>query len=472
MNTEAPASQRTTRPAGREWLQSWDPENPETWDHRLAWRTLWISTFTLTLCFSSWFLASAIAPKLTNLGFDLSTSQLYWLTAMPGLAGGLMRLMWMVLPPIMGTRKMVTLTTALLVIPVVGWGVQVQDPTTPFWVLLSLSFLSGIGGGAFSGFMPSTSYFFPRSKQGTALGLQAGIGNFGVSLVQLLTPWIIGFSMIGFLGGSASMTGVPGKPAQDVWYQNAAYIYVPFIVVGAVLAWTMLRSVPITANIRQQFDIFRNPDTWWMTLLYVMTFGTFAGLSAQFGLLMRNLYGAGNAEIVQGAGAAAQLLVEGYTVPDPVKFVFLGPLVGAAARVLFSPLTDRFGGARWTLLSGIGIIASIGFTLTGLRPDTTSAATLDAGFDRFLWGMLAIFLFSGIGNASTFKQMPMIFERRQAGGVIGWTAAIAAFGPFFFGFGLTLMSPTAFYLIGLVFAILCVIVTWRRYARPGAPKPS
>jgi NNP family nitrate/nitrite transporter-like MFS transporter len=472
MNTKISGPPNAARPAGGEWLESWDPENEQTWDHRLAWRTLWISTFTLTLCFASWFLASAIAPKLTNLGFDLSTSQLYWLTAMPGLAGGLMRLVWMVLPPILGTRKLVTLTTLLLLIPVLGWGVQVQDPTTPFWMLLSLSFLSGIGGGAFSGFMPSTSYFFPRRKQGTALGLQAGIGNFGVSLVQLATPWIIGFSMIGFLGGSSSMAGVPGKPAQDVWYQNAAFIYVPFILVGAVLAWTLLRSVPITANLRQQFDIFRNPDTWWMTLLYIMTFGTFAGLSAQFGLLMKNLYGAGNPDIVAGAGAAAKLLVEGYTVPDPVTFVFLGPLVGAAARVLFSPLTDRFGGAKWTLVSGIGIIASIAFTLTALEPDTTSAATLDAGFDRFLWGMLAIFLFSGIGNASTFKQMPMIFERRQAGGVIGWTAALAAFGPFFFGFGLTLMSPTAFYLIGLVFAVGCVVITWTRYARPGAPKPS
>ena len=190
---------------GSEWLQSWDPENEETWDRRLAWTTLWITTFTLTLCFASWFLASAIAPKLTNLGFDLTQSQLYWLTSMPGLAGGLFRLVWMVLPPIMGTRKMVTLTTLLLVFPVLGWGVRVQDPTTPYWELLILAFLSGIGGGAFSGFMPSTSYFFPRRLQGTALGLQAGIGNFGVSLVQLLTPWIIGFGLIGFLGGSQSM---------------------------------------------------------------------------------------------------------------------------------------------------------------------------------------------------------------------------------------------------------------------------
>lgn len=455
-----------------EWLASWDPENEETWDKRLAWTTLWITTFTLTLCFVSWFLASAIAPKLTNLGFDLTKTQLYWLTSMPGLAGGLMRLAWMVLPPIMGTRKMVTLTTLLLVFPVLGWAVEVQDPTTPYWRLLALAFLSGIGGGAFSGFMPSTSYFFPRRLQGTALGLQAGIGNFGVSLVQLLTPWIIGFGLVGFLGSSQVMTGLPGKPPSEVWYQNAAFIYIPPIVIGALLAWTMLKSVPVTANVRQQFDIFRNQDTWWMTLIYIMTFGTFSGLSAQFGLLMKNLYGAGNPDIVAGAGASAQLLVEGYAVPDPVKYVFLGPLVGAGARVLFSPLTDRTGGGIWTLVSGVGLVGSIAVTITALDPDTSSAAALKSDFDVFLWGMLAIFLFAGIGNASTFKQMPMIFERRQAGGVIGWTAAIAAFGPFFFGFGLTLMSPTAFYLIGLAFAIVCVTVTWLRYARPGAPMPS
>ena len=197
---------------------------------------------------------------------------------------------------------------------------------------------------------------------------------------------------------------------------------------GAIVAWQMLKSVPIKANIKQQFDIFGNADTWYMTLLYIMTFGTFSGLSAQFGLLMINLYGAGNAEIVSGAGTSAKVLVAGYVVPEAVKFVFLGPLVGAVARFAFSPLTDRMGGARWTLVSGIGLVGSIIYTIGGLVPDTSSAEALQAGFGRFLWGMLAIFLFAGIGNASTFKQMPMIFERRQAGGVIGWTAAIAAFG--------------------------------------------
>jgi NNP family nitrate/nitrite transporter-like MFS transporter len=147
-------------------------------------------------------------------------------------------------------------------------------------------------------------------------------------------------------------------------------------------------------------------------------------------------------------------------------------LLVAGARVLFSPLTDRMGGAIWTLVSGIGLVASIAFTMTALVPDTSSAEALQSGFTRFLWGMLAIFLFSGIGNASTFKQMPMIFERRQAGGVIGWTAALAAFGPFIFGVGLTITSPTAFYAIGIAYGVLCIGVTWWRYARPGAPRPT
>jgi NNP family nitrate/nitrite transporter-like MFS transporter len=458
-------------PVKGDWLESWDPENEETWDKHLAWRTLWITTFSLTMCFVAWFLPSAIVPKLNPLGYQFTQSQLYWLASIPGLAAGLLRIVWMVVPPIMGTRKMVTLTTLLLIFPILGWGVRVQSPTAPYWELLVLAFLSGIGGGAFSGFMPSTSYFFPRRMQGTALGLQAGIGNFGVSLVQLLTPWLIGFGMIGFLGSSQTLSFV-GQPDHEVWYQNAAFIWIPLLLICAAIAWHFLRSVPVKANIKQQFDIFRNQDTWWMTLIYIMTFGTFAGLSAQFGLLMANLYGIGNKEIVSGSGAAAKILIEGYAPPDVVKYVFLGPLVGAGARVLFAPITDRTGGGIWTLVSGIGLVGSIAFTITTLTPDTTSAATLQSGFTSFLWGMLAIFLFAGIGNASTFKQMPMIFERRQAGGVIGWTAAIAAFGPFLFGVGLTIMTPVTFYFIGIAWALMCIAITWLRYVRPGAPKRS
>ena len=441
----------TTEPQrkGKDWLPSWDPEDAATWDSGRAWKTLWVTTFSLTLAFITWFLASAIAPKLNSIGFSLSDAQLYWLIAMPGLAGGTLRLIWTFLPPIMGTRKLVTLTTALFVIPLIGWGLAVQNPETPYAVLLILGGLAGIGGGAFSGFMPSTSYFFPRSKQGTALGLQAGIGNFGVSIVQFVTPWIIGFAIIG--GASQVMMNKDTGATKDVWFQNAAFIWVPFVVVAVILAWLLLRSVPIKARgFKDQLDIFQNKHTWIMTYLYVITFGTFSGLAAGFGLLINSLYGT---KVFGEAGI------------DPLKYAFLGALVGSLARVISGPIADRVGGGRMTLVATLGISLSSLYTLFQLSP--TSADD----FPKFLYGMLAIFFFAGVGNASTFKQMPMIFERRQAGGVIGWTSAIAAYGPFFFGVLLAFIAPTLFFAMGVFFAAVAVVITWWFYARPGAEKP-
>ena len=125
----------TTQPArsGGEWLQAWNPEDEASWNSKLAWRTLSITTFALTMCFIAWFLPSALVPKLNAIGFSFTKDQLYWMAAMPGLSGGALRILWMILPPIMGTRRMVTLTTALLVVPLVGWGVAIQSPTTPYW---------------------------------------------------------------------------------------------------------------------------------------------------------------------------------------------------------------------------------------------------------------------------------------------------------------------------------------------------
>ncbi len=441
---------------GRDWLEEWDPESAD-WDRSRAWKTLWVTTFSLTLAFIAWFLVSALAPVLNDIGFDLSKSQLYWLTAMPGLAGGLLRLVWTFLPPVIGTRKLVTLTTLLLLVPFIGWALAVQNPDTPYAVLLMLGVFAGIGGGAFSGFMPSTSYFFPRSKQGTALGIQAGVGNFGVSIVQLATPWIVGFMLLG--GAFATAIGAPQRvvnestgASKEVFYQNAGYAWVPLVLIGAIAAWLLLRSVPVkVTRVGQQFDIFRNKHTWLMTLLYVITFGSFSGFAAIFGLLIKNIYGSD----MFGA--------EGI---NPLKYAFLGALVGSAARVLAGPVADRLGGARVTLIASAGIAAASIFTAFQLNPDSVGQ------FPAFLWGMLAIFFFAGVGNASTFKQMPVIFERRQAGGVIGFTSAIAAFGPFFFGIALASFAPVPLFIAWALLAVVGVAVAWWFYARAGAEKPS
>ncbi len=425
-------------------LATWDPEDEEHWDKRFAWQTLWITTYTLMLAFAVWYLVSAIAPRLNSIGYDLSKPQLYWLVAVPGLAGGFMRLIYMFLPPVLGTRTLVGGSATLMLLPMVGWTLAVRDPGTSYAILLLLAAAAGVGGGSFSGFMPSTSYFFPRRLAGTALGLQAGVGNFGVSLIQFVTPWVVGFGLL----GTTALSPQQKADGSQIWLHNAGLVLIPWVILGGILAAVYLRDVPIEASFRNQLDIFREKHTWVMTAIYLMTFGAFSGFAAQLGLLIVNEYG----------GFA--------NAPDPLKFAFLGPLVGSATRALWGPLCDRFGGAIWTLVAGAGMTVSTLITVLFLSPTGVGQ------FGGFLTGMLAIFFFAGMGNAGTFKQMPMIFPRRQAGGVIGFTSSIAAFGPFLVGIGLSAVAPRPFFLGCAVFFAVCTGLVWYYYARPGAPKPS
>lgn len=129
-------------------LALWDPEDPERWDSRFAWRTLWVTTYNLMLAFCVWYLVSAIAPRLTTIGYDLTSDQLYWLVAVPGLSGGLIRLIYMFLPPIVGTRTLVGGSATLLLLPMAGWTIAVRNVDTPYWVLILLAAAAGVGGGA------------------------------------------------------------------------------------------------------------------------------------------------------------------------------------------------------------------------------------------------------------------------------------------------------------------------------------
>ncbi|HYF08264.1 MAG TPA: nitrate/nitrite transporter [Acetobacteraceae bacterium] len=448
--TPAPSASR----AGGTWLQRWEPEDAAFWEREgkaRAWKTLAITTASLTMAFITWFVVSALVVRLPQVGFRLTTGQLFWLAAMPGLAGGTLRLVHMFLTPLYGTRHVVALSTASLLLPLVGWFYAVQDPTTPYWVLMLLAFFAGLGGGNFSSFMPSTSLFFPKRLQGTALAIQAGVGNFGVSVVQFITPWIIGFALVGAIGGESQTMTRAGQQS-SVWLQNATLVYVPLVAVFAIWSWFALKSVPIKANFREQLDIFGNGHTWVMTSLYIMTFGAFSGLSATFPLLIRQVYGG-----LPGA-------------PDPLAYAFYGPLVGSLIRIAAGPFCDRFGGGPITTLAGIGMAAcAIAVTFT------THPTSMDM-FPWFVAAMLGLFFFAGIGNASTFKQMPMIFAPRQAGGVIGFTAAIAAYGPFFFGllFGWSFGAfgnPDAVFYGLAAFFLINVALNWWLYARRNAPNP-
>jgi MFS transporter, NNP family, nitrate/nitrite transporter len=313
-----------------------------------------------------------------------------------------------------------------------------------------------MGGGDFSSYMPSTSVFFPKRLQGTALGIQAGIGNFGVCVTQFITPWIITFA-IGTGSLSVAQTFTKGGKTSDIWLQNSAFWYVPFLLILGITAWIMLRNVPVKASFREQLDIFSNKHTWFCTITYVMTFGAFSGLSAAFPLLIKAVYG-------------------GFpNAPDPLKYAFYGPLIGSAMRVIAGPLTDKWGGAIFTQICGFGLIAGAAILSFGGLLTPTSADQ----FPMFVAVMLGMFFFTGIGNAATFRQYPVIFAHspRQAAGVIGFTAAIAAYGPFIFA---TLIgqakaaygNPSPFFIGLLVFCVFSTAINWWFYTRKGCEKPS
>jgi NNP family nitrate/nitrite transporter-like MFS transporter len=440
------------------WLQKWEPENESFWREtgsKIAWRALVITTLSLVLSFASWFVMSAVVVRLPAIGFKFDTMELFWLAAMPGLAGGSLRIVHMFLIPIFGTRAVVTAANFLKLVPCIGIGLAVMNPETPFWMFMLLAFTAGLGGGDFSSFMPSTSLFFPKRLQGTALGIQAGVGNFGVSLVQFVVPWIIGFAAFGALAGGSQIF-TKGEVSKSIWLQNASFVWVPFLLVCGVLSFFLLKSLPVKASFHEQLDIFKSKHTWFCAATYVMTFGSFSGFAAAFPLMIKEVYGS-----FEGA-------------PDPLKFAFWGPLVGSLVRVAFGFVADKTGGAVLTHISGLGLM---GCGLIMVFGGLLTPSSLEP-FPWFVALMLLIFFFTGMGNASTFRQYPVIFSHspRQGAGVLGWTAAVAAYGPFLFatliGSSITKTgSATPFFLGATAFYFIATALNWWYYMRRGCEKP-
>lgn len=444
------------------WLNKWTPEDKTFWEtegSKIAWRTLTVTTLALILSFSTWFMMSAIVTKLPGIGFKFDKDQLFWLAAMPGLAAGLLRIVHTFLLPIYGSRHVITFSTIIKLIPAIGLGLAVMNTTTPFWVFMVIAFTAGFGGGDFSSYMPSTSLFFPKRLQGTALGIQAGIGNFGVSVAQFMTPAMLG---VATYGAAEVFTKVDPKTKEvlgtsEIYLQSAAFWYVPLLIILAIASWFLIKSIPVKASFKEQLDIFKDKHTWFCTITYVMTFGGFSGLAAIFPLMIKTVYG------------------DFPNAPDPLKYAFLGPLIGASSRVLFGFIADKVGGAILTTLTGLSLIAGcIAMVQMGLLTPTSVEQ-----FPAFLYLMLFLFFVTGMGNAATFRQYPIIFGHnpRQAAGVIGFTAAIAAFGPFIFAKSVSgVISSTGnangfFYGIAAFF-VIATVINWWYYNRKGCERPS
>ena len=455
-------------------LTRWEPENSAFWQQEgraVARRNLWISIPALLLAFAIWQVWSVAVVNLPNIGFKYTPNQLFWLAAVPALSGATLRIFYSFMVPIFGGRLWTTLTTASLLIPAIGLGLAVQNPNTSYVTMMMLALLCGFGGGNFSSSMANISFFFPKSEKGTALGLNAGLGNLGVSVVQFVVPLIITMGVFGAVGGD-SQTWVKGEQTRQIWLQNAGFVWVPFIIVSSLAAWFGMNDIASAkASFADQAVIFSRKHNWLMCWLYLGTFGSFLGFAAGFPLLIKS----------QFAGV------------NPTQYAFLGALVGGLSRPFGGWLSDKIGCAKVTQFVFLGMIAGVMGVLAFLP---------QGGQGGNFWGFfacfLALFALTGIGNGSTFMQVPAIFStlhqrlaagkggevqqqavgnaNKEAAAVLGFSAALAAYGGFFipksYGTSIEMTGGVDAALYGfIVFYVSCLLINWWYYARKNAEVP-
>ena len=450
-------------------IQNWNPEDKTLWassGQAVARRNLWLSIPALTLAFAVWMVWSVVVVNLPAVGFKYSTNQLFWLAALPALCGATLRIFYSFAVPIFGGRRWTALSTASLLLPALGIGFAVQDPTTSYAVMVLLALLCGLGGGNFASSMANINFFFPKAQKGYALGMNAGLGNLGVSIVQLVVPLVITVGVFGALGGEPASTA-----KGQIWLQNAGFIWVPFIAASAIAAWFGMNDLAdAKASFADQAVIFKRGHNWLMCWLYLGTFGSFIGYSAGFPLLIKSQFPGINA----------------------LQYAWLGPLVGALIRPVGGWLSDKLGGARVTFWNFIamaaGVIAVLQFLPHGGQ---------GGNFTGFLISFMALFAFAGIGNGSTFRMIPVIFltERqraaaknpaaqeqavkdanKEAAAVLGFSSAIGAYGGFFipksYGTSIALTgSPDSALYAFILFYVTCIATTWWFYSRKNAPMP-
>jgi NNP family nitrate/nitrite transporter-like MFS transporter len=527
-------------------IAEWTPEDEKFWEgtgKKIAYRNLWISIPALLCGFAVWGMWGIITVQMLNLGFPFSKDELFTLTAIAGISGATMRIPASFLIRMAGGRNTIFLTTAMLLAPAIGTGVALQHPEWPLWVFQLMALWSGVGGGNFASSMSNISTFFPKRLQGTALGLNAGLGNFGVTTMQIVIPLVMTVGLFGALGGepralTKDSGWIFGKIAAGTptYIQNAGFAWLLSLVPLSILCWWGMNNLktvspatgnPLVAflkitylytlafipsiimlylylpaptglgllnmwvaipldiiaavlmmriaafgamkeNVAKQFAIFSNKHTWSMTALYVVTFGSFIGFSMALPLAITVIFGF---QHIPDAAGVMQHTLKNPNAPSALTYAWIGPFVGAAIRPFGGWISDKVGGSIVTqIISAVMVFASAAVGYVMLQ--AYGSATPEQHFPMFMGLFIVLFAASGIGNGSTFRSVGFIFDRQQAGPVLGWTSAVAAYGafvaPVLIGQQIKAGTPQyAFYGFSVFYAV-CLVLNWWFYLRSGA----
>ncbi|MFJ8711649.1 nitrate/nitrite transporter [Streptomyces violaceus] len=429
---------------GGRWIQHWDPENETFWNEtgeKVARRNLFFSVLSEHIGFSIWTLWSVLVLFMGP-EYGLTPADKFMLTSMVTLVGAVVRVPYTFAVAIFGGRNWTIISAGLLLVPTVA-AFTVMEPGTSFSTFLLVGLLAGIGGGNFASSMTNINAFFPLRKKGWALGLNAGGGNIGVPVIQLAALAIIGAG-----GGPRVLLG----------------IYIPLILVAAVMAALFMDNLENVKNdTGAAKDAARDAHTWIMSFLYIGTFGSFIGYSFAFGQVLQNQFGR--------------------TPLEAAYVTFIGPLLGSLIRPLGGWMADKYGGAKISLWNYVGM---------GVATAVLIGASMEKSLALFTAAFVVLFVLSGLGNGSTFKMIPGIFQnkalakglegeaaaaygRRLSGASMGLIGAVGALG----GVGINLAfrqsflsygSGTGAFVAFLAFYAVCFVVTWAVYLRRTAPR--
>ncbi|MCG3186701.1 MAG: Nitrate/nitrite transporter NarK [Rhodocyclaceae bacterium] len=533
-------------PTSRADISDWRPEDESFWEstgRRIAYRNLWISIPALLCGFAVWGMWGIITVQMLNLGFPFTQAELFTLTAIAGIAGATMRIPASFLIRLAGGRNTIFLTTAMLLAPAIGTGIVLQHKDWPLWAFQLMALWCGVGGGNFASSMSNISTFFPKRLQGTALGLNAGLGNFGVTTMQVVIPLVMTVPLLGAMGGE-SMTllkdsgWIFGKIAAGTptWIQNAGFAWVLSLVPLSLLCWFGMNNLktispdtgnpivafakitwlytlafipsilglllylppptgfgvismwvaipldvasallimkiaafgPMKENVTKQFAIFRDKHTWSMTALYIVTFGSFIGFSMALPLAITVIFGF---QHVPDANGVMQHTLKNPNAPSALTYAWIGPFVGALIRPVGGWVSDKVGGSIVTqVISAAMVVASAAVGWVMLQ--AYGSPHPEEYFLVFMLLFVVLFAASGIGNGSTFRTIGVIFDRAQAGPVLGWTSAVAAYGAFIapvvIGTQIKAGTPQAAMYGFAVFYAVCLLLNWWFYLRRDA----
>ncbi|MGW0335690.1 nitrate/nitrite transporter [Streptomyces sp. NPDC003011] len=438
----APSTAPAPPSRGGRWIQQWDPEDETFWKEtgeKVAKRNLFFSVLSEHIGFSIWTMWSVLVLFMGP-EYGLTPADKFLLTSVVTLVGAVVRVPYTFAVAIFGGRNWTIVSAGLLLVPTIA-AFTVMEPGTSFNTFLLVGLLAGIGGGNFASSMTNINAFFPLRKKGWALGLNAGGGNIGVPVIQLVALAIIGAG-----GGPRVLLG----------------IYIPFIVVAAVLAALFMDNIASVKNdTGAAKDAAKDAHTWIMSFLYIGTFGSFIGYSFAFGQVLTNQFGR--------------------TPLEAAYVTFIGPLLGSLIRPLGGWLADKHGGAKITLYNYVGMGAATAILI---------AASMEKSLALFTVAFVVLFVLTGLGNGSTFKMIPGIFQakalakglegeaaaaygRRLSGASMGLIGAVGALG----GVGINLAfrqsflsygSGTGAFVAFLAFYGACFVVTWAVYLRRSA----